>query len=141
MTKKEYDFLHPSHGRCKRNNTKAAIRWVDHVAREAQARLLESLGLSLIQPPKPENIQRGRRNVVEINNTTGISWVESKGERLSDQVLDGLDRSDLGQGVSPAYHQEKAPEFEGLFAINPKRLYLTGAAANLLVDLTKMEGL
>jgi thermitase len=141
MPAKENTFLHPTHGRCKVDGTKAAIRWIDDVSPDTQSRLLKSLGLSLVQPPPPRNIKRGQRNVTEINNTSGLSWVESGRKTIPPKTLDTLEKSDLVQWVSPAFRQEKAPEFEGLFAINPKRLYLASAAATALGDLTNLEGL
>lgn len=143
MATKDYDFLHPTFGWCKRDGTKVAIRWASDTAPEAKGQLLDRLGLSLIQPFSPKGIQPSQRNVTQVNNTASISWVENRRKTtLSERALKELEKSDLVQWVSPAFRSEKGPAFEGVFAINPKRLYLTAAAATALGDLTKLgEGI
>lgn len=141
MPSKESEFLHPSFGRCKRDATKAAIRWADEGGADERARLLESQGLTLLKAPTPKGLQKGQRNVIEANNTTSLSWVESKGKALEEKTLDALRIASQVQWVSPAFRREGAPEFEGLFAVNPQRLYLTAAAAGALGDPASLEGL
>ncbi|MCI0623913.1 MAG: S8 family serine peptidase [Acidobacteria bacterium] len=137
MAAREYQFVHPTHGRCKRDETKAAIRWADGTPERSKKELLGRLRLVLSVTALPRGIGKGQRNVTEVNQTSGISWVESAGKGpLTQSKLREAEKSPLVQWVGQALRAEKAPEVEGLFTVNPKKLYLSAAAAAALGDLT-----
>lgn len=140
MAKREGDFRHPSAGPCRRDAAKIAIRWKAGAEEEERTDLLDQAGLTLIEAPAPEKAGKDARLLPGVNNSAALSWAEPKGGKtVSPQAVAKLKGSDLVEWVSGVYRAEKgAPGLEGLFTVNPTRLYVRAAAHETLGDLSSL---
>jgi thermitase len=155
---------HPTAGRSRVDLSIFAIRWHAIAIEPEKKKLLDELGLSLVQTSK-----RDQAPLVHTNQTDGLSWVANAGNKpLAANLLKRLEDSDLVEWVAPALRpQGSSDENEGkatplgssqraeppapalaLFTVNPTRFYVSqlafervGSAAalgpGLSVDLTR----
>lgn len=137
MPGKENEFLHPVGGRVKRDPSRAAIRWSDGTEEASRTTLLQRLGLTISRAPSRKKGDQAGRDLFVVNNTAGLSMVQAKGSgAIPDEALGQLESSELVQWVAGVYRSERAPEgLEGLFTVDPTRLYLSASAATALGDV------
>lgn len=138
MATERQEFLHPSAGPSRRDPTKIAIRWRRTAAATEKGALLSRLQLSLVgAPTQPEP---GARPLLVVNNTEGLSWAELPQKQvIPNAVLEQLEESELVEWIAAVYRPERVAEgLEGLFCVNPTRLYLSAPAAAALGDVAAL---
>ncbi len=132
-------FRHPAAGRSHRVAEYLAIFWRADATKDAQASLMNELGLELAQ------ISTKEPTLSQVNQTDRLSWVRSAdGKNLSGDMVAKLSSSELVEWVSPGYRSERQRDSDaGVFTVNPTRLYMrqqtfdaTGSLAALSAGVT-----
>ena len=124
-------FNHPQCGRSERDTQKLAILWEPGTTADRKKEVLEKYGLTPI-------CFDGKETKYRVNQTDALSWVESD-KALSVQALRALEKSDAVHWTAGVFRGRTGPDgLEGLFCVNPTRLYVTteadarvGGVANL----------
>ena len=113
-------FIHPQAGHVERDPTRLAIRWRDDASQSSKETLLKDLSLV------PATFgDESRPPVAGVNQTSHLSWVSrAAGGAITAATERRLEESELVEWIARAYRREGADAEEGLFAVNPTRVYL-----------------
>lgn len=137
---------HPTAGLSRVDPAVVAIRWHAGAASSEKDKLLDELGLSMVQTGKPADVP-----LVQANQTDGLSWVAGAGgkpiaadslKRLEDSALvtwampalrpqssdEKSHETERGSARNTAQRAEPPAPAMALFTINPARFYVRQSA-------------